>query len=88
VIELGLQGVPEELAKNLATILGKDPERLEDSIRRKSRDLSKTFRGGKDITIDLSKLESEKAIEAIRTFIQRMDNLNAPSDPSKPSGRF
>jgi hypothetical protein len=83
--DLRLQGVPEELAKNLATILGTDPDGLEDSKSRTSRDLSKTLRGGKDITIDLSKPESDIAIEAIRTFIQRIGNL---PELGSGSGRF
>lgn len=83
--DLRLQGVPEELAKKIATIIGKNPYTLQDSKPRESRDLKKTFTGGKDITIDLSKPESSEAIKAIRMFLDRIKSI---PKPGSDSGRF
>lgn len=84
--DLRLQGVPEELAKQIAGMIGKDPDALKDSGIRKSRDLSRRFTGGKDISVDLSKHpESDKALDAIRTFLQRIEKY---PKPGSDSGRF
>jgi hypothetical protein len=75
--DMRIEGVPVPLARQIADVMHKDVDTLEDSPSRKSPDLKTTYRGGKSVTIDLSSPESAAILDAIRTFSERISSIPA-----------
>lgn len=80
---LKIQGIPTRLADDIAKIMGINTDRLSDSSSRKSRNLKTIFTGGKDVTIDLSDAKATDILEAIKTFVARIQGL-----PPRDSGEI
>ena len=79
---LKIQRTPINLANDIARILELNADALPDSISRKSRDLKTVFTDRKDVTIDLSYPKEEAGLEAIQTFVSRIQNI-PPRHPDK-----
>jgi hypothetical protein len=66
---LQIQGVPDALAKKLATTMGVDFESFPSSSQRQSRDLSKNFKGGKTIDIAMNAHYTADVLTDIERFV-------------------